>query len=64
VLAYAIDEAFMSRRGAILADFRSSDAIQRLFDRAVVARGRSAPARASLGDPSLGEVESADPVSP
>lgn len=60
VLAYVIDETFQSRRGAILADFRSSDAIQRLFDRAVVARGRSAPARVMLGDPSLSDADPDD----
>jgi hypothetical protein len=53
VLAYAIDETFLSRRGAILAEFRASDDVQRLFDRAVVARGANGPVRASLEDPLL-----------
>ncbi|OFW02577.1 MAG: hypothetical protein A3I61_17395 [Acidobacteria bacterium RIFCSPLOWO2_02_FULL_68_18] len=50
VLAYAVDEAYQSRRGTILAEFRTSPAIQRLFDRAVLARGASGPIRASLTD--------------
>jgi hypothetical protein len=63
VLAYAMDEAFLSRRGAILADFRSSGEIQRLFDRAVLERAGSGRARASLGDPSLPDTEPDDPAS-
>ena len=36
VLAYVIDETYSSRRGAILAEFRDSDAVRQLFQRAVV----------------------------
>jgi hypothetical protein len=39
VLAYTIGEMYSSRRGAILAEYRDSERIQRLFDRAVLARG-------------------------
>ena len=35
VLAYVIDEAYSSRRGAILAEFKSSDHIHQLFDQAM-----------------------------
>lgn len=63
VLAYAIDETYLSRRGAILAEFRTSGAIQRLFDRAVLARGAGAPARASLGDASLPDADPDDSAS-
>jgi hypothetical protein len=38
VLAYVIDETYASARGAILADFRSSDAVRRLFERAILDR--------------------------
>jgi hypothetical protein len=38
VLAYAIDETYSSRRGAILAEFRQSDQVRELFGRAVVER--------------------------
>ena len=38
VLAYAIDEAFTSDRGAILAEYRASEKIQRLFERGVAER--------------------------
>jgi len=41
VLAYTIDELYASRRGAILAEFRSSDRIRRLVDEAVLPRGTS-----------------------
>jgi hypothetical protein len=65
VLAYAIEETSLSRRNAILAEFRASDEVQRLFDRAVVARGANSPVRASLEDPSLPDsgTDSADPPS-
>jgi hypothetical protein len=36
VLAYVIDETYRSKRGAILAEFRESDAVLQLFRRAVV----------------------------
>ena len=36
VLAYVIDEEYKSRRPAILAEYRASLAVRRLFDRAVV----------------------------
>jgi hypothetical protein len=38
VLAYTIEDLFQSRRGAILAEFRSSDRIRSLFEEAVLAR--------------------------
>jgi len=57
VLAYAIEEMYLSRRGAILAEFRASNEVQRLFDRAVMARGANGPVRASLEDPSLPESD-------
>jgi hypothetical protein len=38
VLAYAIDETYSSRRGAILAEFRESEEVRQLFQRAVVER--------------------------
>jgi hypothetical protein len=63
VLAYAIEEMYLSRRGAILDEFRASDEVQRLFDRAVVARGANDPARAALEDPSLPDSEPADSAS-
>jgi hypothetical protein len=57
VLAYAIEETALSRRNAILDEFRASDKVQRLFDRAVVARGANGPVRAALEDPSLPEAD-------
>jgi hypothetical protein len=57
VLAYAIEETSLSRRNAILDEFRASDKVQRLFDRAVVARGANGPVRAALEDPSLPEAD-------
>jgi hypothetical protein len=57
VLAYAIEETSLSRRNAILDEFRASDEVQRLFDRAVVARGANGPVRATLEDPSLPETD-------
>lgn len=38
VLAYVMDETYLSRRGAILAEYRASTAVRRLFDRAVLER--------------------------
>jgi hypothetical protein len=38
VLAYVIDEAYMSGRGEILSEFRTSDEIRRLFERGVEER--------------------------
>ena len=35
VLAYVMDESYASERAAILAEFRASDEVQRLFERAV-----------------------------
>jgi len=63
VLAYAIEETFLSRRAAILAEFRTDAAVRRLFDRALVAVGTSGAFRASLGDASLPESDSDDPTS-
>jgi hypothetical protein len=62
VLTYAIDEMYLSRRGAILDEFRASEDVQRLFDRAVVVRGLNGPVRASLGDPSLPDSDSGSDV--
>ena len=47
VLAYAIDEAYTSSRGAILAEFRSSEKVMRLFEQAVAQRD----ARTAQGAP-------------
>ena len=45
MLGYVMDDAYSSRRGAILAEFRASDDVRRLFDRAVQVReAQSAPA--------------------
>ena len=63
VLAYAIEENYLSRRGAILAEFRTSGEIRRLFDRALLARGTNGPIRASLGDPSLPDADPDDSAS-
>jgi len=63
VLAYAIEENYLSRRGAILAEFRTSDEIRRLFDRGLLALGTSGPVHASLEDPSLPESEPPDSAS-
>jgi len=60
VLAYAIDEAYLSRRAAILAEFRTSGEIRRLFDRGVLALGVSSPIRAALADPSQPDPEPDD----
>jgi hypothetical protein len=46
VLAYAIEETYSSRRGAILAEFRESEDVLRLFQRALVERDSFRPARA------------------
>jgi hypothetical protein len=51
VLAYALDETYLSRRGAILAEFRTSDMIRRLFDRAMVARDAERGSRAAVPSP-------------
>jgi hypothetical protein len=49
VLAYAIDDAQTSGRGAILADYRASDEVRRLFERALQERDDARAAAA--GDP-------------
>jgi len=38
VLAYAMDDLYASRRAAILAEFRASERVRRLFDQAVLER--------------------------
>ena len=48
VLAYAIDEAYASRRGAILAEYRTSDAVLRLFERALLDRDAARIAQAAV----------------
>jgi hypothetical protein len=53
VLAYAIDEAYTSGRGEILAEFRNSDKVLRLFERAVVERN-AANAAQLAGPPDTG----------
>lgn len=40
-LSYVIDEMYRSRRGAILAEFRTSDDVRRLFEHAVAERDAS-----------------------
>jgi hypothetical protein len=45
VLAYAIDETYAGKRGAILAEFRDSDKIRALFARALVERDASRTAQ-------------------
>jgi len=47
VLSYAIDEAYASGRSEILADFRSSEKVLRLFERAVVERDTTRAAQVS-----------------
>jgi hypothetical protein len=47
VLAYAIDEAYSSSRGAILAEYRSSDKVLRLFEQAVLQRDATRTAQAA-----------------
>jgi len=48
VLAYAISETYSSRRGAILAEFRESDEVRQLFQRAVAERDVVRPSRAAV----------------
>ena len=48
VLAYAIDEAYASRRGAILAEYRTSEAVLRLFERALLEREAARVAQAAV----------------
>jgi hypothetical protein len=47
VLAYARDETYSSRRNAILAEFRSSEQVQRLFERGLAERSSTRAAQAS-----------------
>jgi hypothetical protein len=49
VLAYVIDDTYSSRRGPILAEFRNSADVQRLFEHGLVER---AAARAAAASPS------------
>ena len=58
VLAYTVDELRTSRRAAILAEFRSSEQVRRLFDQAVAER------RASGEAPAVGSVEAVKTVAP
>jgi hypothetical protein len=53
VLEYAMEEAYASGRNEILAEFRSSDRVRQLFDRAVVQREEAGLLRAS---PSAGDA--------
>jgi hypothetical protein len=53
VLEYAMEEAYTSGRNAILTEFRTSEKIRVLFDRAVVERGAAGALRAS---PTAGDV--------
>jgi hypothetical protein len=45
LFAYVRDDLYTSRRGTILSEFRTSDRLLRLFDRAVLARRRSGDSR-------------------
>jgi hypothetical protein len=56
VLAYAIDETYASDRRDILAEFRQSDDVRRLFDRAVTERDAMLAARATVLPASGGDV--------
>jgi hypothetical protein len=38
VLTYVMNDAYTSERGEILAEFRASDEVRRLFERGVIAR--------------------------
>jgi hypothetical protein len=51
VLAYVIDETYASARGAILAEYRSSEDVLRLFERAVLDRDAARGARAVVPPP-------------
>jgi hypothetical protein len=51
VLAYAIDETYASRRSAILAEYRTSAALVRLFDRALLDRDSARGAQAAVPSP-------------
>ena len=48
VLAYVIDEAYTSRRGAILDEYRTSDEVLRLFERGVQERDAVRASRAAV----------------
>ncbi len=63
VLAYAIDETYASRRGAMLAEFRTSDKIHALFEQAVAERQAACSAQmARVAKPAAGpEVSAAVP---
>ena len=54
VLAYVIDETYASARGAILAEYRESEDVLRLFDRAVLDRDARG-ARAAVPAPAEGD---------
>jgi hypothetical protein len=43
VLTYVMNDAYTSERGEILAEFRTSDEVRRLFERGVIARDASRP---------------------
>jgi hypothetical protein len=45
LFAYVRDDLYASRRGAILTEFRTSDRLLRLFDRAVLARRSSSDSK-------------------
>jgi hypothetical protein len=48
VLAYVMDETYLSRRGAILAEYRQSDQVRRLFERAVARRDAARGTQAAV----------------
>jgi hypothetical protein len=51
VLGYVIDEAYSSRRSAILDEYRASDEVLRLFERGVLERDAAHAARAAVAQP-------------
>lgn len=56
VLAYVIDETYASARGAILTEYRASEAVLRLFDRAVLERDAARAERAAVQAPAEDDV--------
>jgi hypothetical protein len=49
VLAYVMDDAYTSKRGEILAEFRGSDEVQRLFERGIRERAQTSLASLACG---------------
>ncbi len=60
VLTYAIGEAFSSGRSEILADFRTSDKVQRLFEQGVAARDASRAAQVDAPAPAACRLTACD----